>query len=256
MDTAQAGAWTGNDIECTDYCGCAGVFVALDSHAIKRIFRFIDDDDRCVGHRFRWRNLFIANLGPGPRDGLMTGINEKTGWPIAGIRSGLEVSVVVLGVALGGSLGLALYCLPLVSARQSRWASTYASDCSEALLNPSLKTGRHCAPPIRGKYANARKPIDQSYTHLPVCRLHPITPGPVHVERSGSHRCPLDGGHVGEFAMARQDQHVACFFEDSPSFNQPAVSVSSKMGGIRMWKAKSPAITRSLGTTTETSPGE
>ena len=48
----------------------------------------------------------IANLGPGPRDGLMTGINEKTGWPIAGIRSGLEVSVVVLGVALGGQFGI------------------------------------------------------------------------------------------------------------------------------------------------------
>ena len=48
----------------------------------------------------------IANLGPGPRDGLMTGINEKTGWPIAGIRSGLEVSVVVLGVALGGQFGV------------------------------------------------------------------------------------------------------------------------------------------------------
>ena len=48
----------------------------------------------------------IANLGPGPRDGLMTGINEKTGWPIAGIRSGLEVFVVVLGVALGGQFGV------------------------------------------------------------------------------------------------------------------------------------------------------
>ena len=48
----------------------------------------------------------IANLGPGPRDGLMTGINEKTGWPIAGIRSGLEVFVVVLGVTLGGQFGV------------------------------------------------------------------------------------------------------------------------------------------------------
>ena len=48
----------------------------------------------------------IANLGAGPRDGLMTGINEKTGWPIAGIRSGLEVFVVVLGVTLGGQFGV------------------------------------------------------------------------------------------------------------------------------------------------------
>ena len=48
----------------------------------------------------------IANLGPGPRDGLMTGIQRITGWPIAWVRSGLEVSVVAIGVALGGTFGV------------------------------------------------------------------------------------------------------------------------------------------------------
>ncbi len=48
----------------------------------------------------------IANLGPGPRDGLMTGLQAKVGWPISRVRSGLEVSVVAFGFALGGTAGL------------------------------------------------------------------------------------------------------------------------------------------------------
>ena len=48
----------------------------------------------------------IANLGPGPRDGLMTGLQELTGLPIAWVRAGLEVSVVVIGFGLGGTVGL------------------------------------------------------------------------------------------------------------------------------------------------------
>ncbi len=48
----------------------------------------------------------IANLGPGPRDGLMTGLQRVTGYPIAGVRSALEVSVVGIGWLLGGTAGL------------------------------------------------------------------------------------------------------------------------------------------------------
>ena len=48
----------------------------------------------------------IANLGPGPRDGLMTGLQRLTGSPIAWVRSGLEVTVILAGWLLGGSVGL------------------------------------------------------------------------------------------------------------------------------------------------------
>ena len=48
----------------------------------------------------------IANLGPGPRDGLMTGIQKASGKPIALIRGTIEVSVVSLGWLLGGTVGL------------------------------------------------------------------------------------------------------------------------------------------------------
>ena len=46
-----------------------------------------------------------AGLGPGPRDGLMTGLNRKFGWPIWAARTGVEAVVVVSGWLLGGTVG-------------------------------------------------------------------------------------------------------------------------------------------------------
>ena len=48
----------------------------------------------------------IANLGPGSRDGLMTGLQKKTNLPIALIRATIEVSAVVFGFYLGGVVGI------------------------------------------------------------------------------------------------------------------------------------------------------
>lgn len=51
--------------------------------------------------------LYIgAQLGRGPRDGLMTGLARRTGWSIRLVRTGIEVSVVLLGLLLGGVLGV------------------------------------------------------------------------------------------------------------------------------------------------------
>ncbi|MFI5086072.1 MAG: hypothetical protein ACHP7K_09095, partial [Actinomycetales bacterium] len=51
--------------------------------------------------------LYIgAGLGPGPRDGLMTGLVRRTRRPVWLIRSGLELSVVVIGFFLGGDVGV------------------------------------------------------------------------------------------------------------------------------------------------------
>ena len=48
----------------------------------------------------------ISNLGPGSRDGLMTGLQKKTNLPIALIRATIEVSAVVFGFYLGGVVGV------------------------------------------------------------------------------------------------------------------------------------------------------
>ncbi|WP_395694348.1 YitT family protein [Nocardioides sp.] len=60
--------------------------------------------------------LYIgAQLGRGPRDGLMTGFARRTGHSIRLVRTCLEVTVVVIGVLLGGTLGLGtvLYALAI-----------------------------------------------------------------------------------------------------------------------------------------------
>ena len=48
----------------------------------------------------------ITNLGAGPRDGLMTGLQKKTNAPIVLVRTGIEVIVVLLGWFLGGVVGV------------------------------------------------------------------------------------------------------------------------------------------------------
>ena len=48
----------------------------------------------------------VANLGPGPRDGLMVGIQQKTNLPIALVRVIIEITVVSIGWYLGGVVGI------------------------------------------------------------------------------------------------------------------------------------------------------
>lgn len=52
-------------------------------------------------------------LGPGPRDGLMTGLVRRTGRPVALVRTGIEVTALVVGVALGGRAGVATVAFAL-----------------------------------------------------------------------------------------------------------------------------------------------
>ena len=47
-----------------------------------------------------------AQLGPGPRDGLMTGLAKRTGRSIRLVRTSIEITVVAVGWLLGGVLGL------------------------------------------------------------------------------------------------------------------------------------------------------
>ena len=71
----------------------------------------------------------IANLGPGPRDGLMTGLQAKTNLPIVWVRSALELSVIAAGWALGGGVGIGtvLFALGIGPAVA---ASMYGLECA------------------------------------------------------------------------------------------------------------------------------
>jgi uncharacterized membrane protein YczE len=48
----------------------------------------------------------VANLGAGPRDGLMIGLQKKTNFPIAVVRATLEITVMSIGWYLGGTVGV------------------------------------------------------------------------------------------------------------------------------------------------------
>jgi len=59
--------------------------------------------------------LYIgARLGPGPRDGLMTGLHRRTGWPIWIVRTSIEVIVLAVGWALGGQFGIGTIAFALL----------------------------------------------------------------------------------------------------------------------------------------------
>ena len=47
-----------------------------------------------------------ARLGPGPRDGLMTGLAARTGWSIRLVRTGIELTMLASGWLLGGTAGI------------------------------------------------------------------------------------------------------------------------------------------------------
>jgi uncharacterized membrane protein YczE len=56
-----------------------------------------------------------VHLGPGPRDGLMTGLVRRTGGSVRLVRTSIEVAVVAVGWLLGGTLGVGtvLYALAI-----------------------------------------------------------------------------------------------------------------------------------------------
>ncbi|MDQ2698018.1 MAG: hypothetical protein M3Y46_04420 [Actinomycetota bacterium] len=81
--------------------------------------------------------LYIgAHFGPGPRDGLMTGMHSRLGWPIWLCRALVEVSVLLIGWALGGTVGIGTVlfavligplvhvALPLLDTRRERTRAT------------------------------------------------------------------------------------------------------------------------------------
>jgi uncharacterized membrane protein YczE len=88
-----------------------------------------------------------ADLGPGPRDGLMTGLHHRFGWSIRRARTGVELIVLVVGFLLGGTVGLgtilfAFGCGPVVQAflrvfdREGRVTRRRRPDVIEELETP------------------------------------------------------------------------------------------------------------------------
>ena len=94
-----------------------------------------------------------AGFGPGPRDGLMTGLHARTGWSLRGIRTAIELSVLLIGWLLGGKFGvgtviyalsigpLIQLCLPWFSQPVSRNAVSPPREIVSS-INPSPSSSR------------------------------------------------------------------------------------------------------------------
>jgi uncharacterized membrane protein YczE len=86
-----------------------------------------------------------ARMGPGPRDGLMTGFVRRTGRSIRLVRTSIEVTVVIAGIALGGTFGVGtlLYAVaigPLVQIFLPRVTVPEAAPSAVPGAGPALDT--------------------------------------------------------------------------------------------------------------------
>jgi uncharacterized membrane protein YczE len=88
-----------------------------------------------------------VRLGPGPRDGLMTGLVRRTGRSLRLVRTAIEVAVVVTGWALGGTLGIATlaYALAIGPLVQLFLPRVLFKDYQPAVATPS--TAANPVPP-------------------------------------------------------------------------------------------------------------
>jgi len=63
-----------------------------------------------------------ARFGPGPRDGLMTGMHARFGWTVWKVRAGVEITVLTIGWLLGGTVGFGTIAFALLIGPMVGWA--------------------------------------------------------------------------------------------------------------------------------------
>lgn len=63
-----------------------------------------------------------TGLGPGARDGLMTGLNSRYGWPLHGVRTGIELVMLGLGWLCGGTAGIGTIAFALLVGPVLQWS--------------------------------------------------------------------------------------------------------------------------------------
>ncbi len=97
--------------------------------------------------------LYIgAGLGPGPRDGLMTGLVARTGLSVRLVRTSIEATVLAVGWLLGGTVGVGtvVYALgigPLVQLILRVTPKRWLAASGWAFAEPALTTMSECPPP-------------------------------------------------------------------------------------------------------------
>jgi uncharacterized membrane protein YczE len=88
-----------------------------------------------------------VGLGPGPRDGLMTGLAARTRWSIRTVRTAIEVIVLTLGWVFGGTVGIGTILFAVTIGPIVHWTRpffTMPTACVSQL--PSSPATEHCGP--------------------------------------------------------------------------------------------------------------
>lgn len=104
-----------------------------------------------------------AGMGPGPRDGLMTGLVARTEWSVRLVRTSIEVTVLAVGWLLGGTVGvgtvvyalgigplvqLVLRCTPRRWLAASGWAHVVGDRAGRQEDEPAVTTMSECPAPV------------------------------------------------------------------------------------------------------------
>ena len=104
-----------------------------------------------------------AGMGPGPRDGLMTGLVARTEWSVRLVRTSIEVTVLAVGWLLGGTVGvgtvvyalgigplvqLVLRCTPRRWLAASGWAHVVGDRAGRQEDEPAVATMSGCPAPV------------------------------------------------------------------------------------------------------------
>lgn len=89
-------------------------------------------------------SIYIGvGLGPGPRDGLMTGLAARTRWSIRTIRTSIELTVLALGWAFGGTVGVGTILFAVTIGPIVHWTLPFFT--LPAARGPSASTNQSAA---------------------------------------------------------------------------------------------------------------
>ncbi|MGI8679050.1 MAG: YczE/YyaS/YitT family protein [Jatrophihabitans sp.] len=99
-----------------------------------------------------------ANMGPGPRDGLMTGLARRTGRSIRLVRTGIEVTVLAVGWTLGGTVGIGTVLFALVIGPLAQIFLPLFRLPDTSLL--SSRAGDQRAPAVAGRSSDIPRPAN------------------------------------------------------------------------------------------------
>ncbi|MDQ3556938.1 MAG: hypothetical protein M3409_09195 [Gemmatimonadota bacterium] len=81
-----------------------------------------------------------AGLGKGPRDGLMIGLSERTGWPVRRVRTAIELVVLALGWLMGGAIGIGTLLFAFGIGPVTQWGLRVCGVTASPPLSPASGT--------------------------------------------------------------------------------------------------------------------